>query len=166
MHSPEMSSCAMPANVVVAEHTNAIASAGSCVRLLESHSRNFRRRSSGVVFGFVGEDVAASGAFFIACAADENVVDASSVVGSVGGGERRRARLRLPARAVGRRARVVGAPVVVGHREAVEAVEAARRRQKLGTVAEVPPGRACKREWAVRCARRSGGRERAHFPTM
>ena len=26
MHSPEMSSCAMPANVVVAEHTNAIAS--------------------------------------------------------------------------------------------------------------------------------------------
>ena len=45
MHSPEMSSCALPANVVVAEHTNAIASAGSCVRLSESHSRNFRRRS-------------------------------------------------------------------------------------------------------------------------
>ncbi len=39
------------------------------------------RRTPLVVFV---EDVAASGAFFIACAADEIVVDASSVVGSVG----------------------------------------------------------------------------------
>ena len=51
----------MPANVVVAEQTNAIASAGSCVRLSLSHARNFRRRSRGVDFVTAGEDVAASG---------------------------------------------------------------------------------------------------------